>query len=330
MQPAPSPARAPTPRPSNGLGERSPYRARTGGAAPRARGTHQGWAPYAFLSPYVLLTSVFFLVPFFNAIVLAFYETDGPRARVFVGLGNFRFLLTDPMFYKALENTTVFALASVFLQLPLSLGLALLLNSSEGRFKNLFRLILFSPNLVGQIFVGILFSVLFTPRYGLINRTLQALFHWGLEERWLSNPALVMPALVLTSLWVWVGFNMVYFLAALQSVDKTLEEAARIDGAGPWGVFWHVTLPSMRHVVVFVVITCIIGSYQLFELPLALLNTTDGFGPDNSGVTLITYLYEMAFRSGDLGLGAAIGWIVTLIIFGISLVQLKASRVLED
>jgi len=294
------------------------------------RAVHRGWAPYWFLAPYLVLTAAFFLVPFFNAIALAFYETNGPRTRVFVGLANFRFLFADPMFYKALENTTIFALASVFLQLPLSLGLALILNSSETRFKSFFRLILFSPNLVGQIFVGILFSVLFTPRYGLINRSVQALFHWGLEERWLTNPALVMPALVATSLWVWVGFNMVYFLAALQSVDKTLEEAARIDGAGGWSVFWHVTLPSMRHVVVFVVITCIIGSYQLFELPLALLNTTDGFGPDNSGLTLITYLYEMAFRSGDLGLGAAIGWVVTLIIFAISIVQIRASRILED
>ena len=291
---------------------------------------YRGWAPYAFLAPYVLLTGVFFLVPFVNAVVLAFYETNGPRARVFVGLDNFRFLLHDPMFFRALGNTTVFALASVFLQLPLSLGLALLLNTGNTRLKSVFRLILFSPNLVGQIFVGILFSVLFTPRFGLINTTFQALFHWGLEERWLTNASLVMPALVLTSLWVWTGFNMVYFLAALQGVDKTLEEAARIDGANAWQVFWHVTLPSIRHVVVFVVIMCVIGSYQLFELPLALLNASDGFGPDNSGLTLITYLYEMAFRSGDLGLGAAVGWIVTLIIFAISVVQLRVSRILED
>jgi ABC-type sugar transport system permease subunit len=318
-----SAANAESSRPAVGRGARAK-------ASPGIRVLHRGWAPYAFLSPYLILTSVFFVVPFVNAIVLAFYETNGPRARVFVGLANFRFLLSDPMFYRALENTTVFAFASVFLQLPISLGLALLLNSGETRMKNVFRLILFSPNLVGQIFVGILFSVLFTPRYGLINRTSQALFHWGLEERWLTNPNLVMPALVLTSLWAWVGFNMIYFLAALQSVDKTLEEAARIDGADGWRVFWHVTLPSIRHVVVFVVIMCVIGSYQLFELPLALLNTSDGFGPDNSGLTLITYLYEMAFRSGDLGLGAAVGWIVALIIFAISLVQIRFSRILDD
>jgi ABC-type sugar transport system permease subunit len=291
---------------------------------------HQAWAPYVFLSPYILLSAVFFVIPFGGAAVLAFYETNGPRARVFVGLANFRFLLHDPMFYKALGNTTTFACASVLLQLPLSMALALLLNSSEGRLKGFFRLILFSPNLVGQIFVGILFSVLFAPRYGLINRTLQALLHWGLEERWLTNPTLVMPAIILASLWVWVGFNMVYFLAALQGVDKTLEEAARIDGANVWQVFRHVTLPAIRHVVVFVVITSVIGSYQLFELPLALLNSSNGRGPANSGLTLITYLNELAFESGDLGLGAALGWMVAIIIFGVSIVQIRVSRIMED
>jgi ABC-type sugar transport system permease subunit len=210
------------------------------------------------------------------------------------------------------------------------MGLAILLNQGNSRLKGFFRLVLFSPNLVGQIFVGILFSVLFTPRYGLINRTVQGLVNWGLEERWLSNPVLVMPAIILTSLWLWVGFNMVYFLAALQSVDKSLEEAARIDGANAWQVFWHVTLPSMRHVVVFVVIMSIIGSYQLFELPMALLSSTNGYGPDNSGLTVITYLNEVAFRSGDLGLGSAVGWVVALIIFTVSLIQIRLTKVVED
>jgi len=290
----------------------------------------RGWGPYAFIAPYVALTAVFFVIPFVKAIALAFFETNGPRARVFVGLANFRFLLTDPTFYRALANTTVFACASVFIQLPLSMGLALLLNSSKGRLRGALRLILFSPNLVGQLFVGILFSALFTPRYGLVNRAFEELFGWGLEERWLSNPWLVMPALVLTSLWVWVGFNMVYFLAALQGVDRSLEEAARIDGASEWQVFRHVTFPSMRHVIVFVVVTSVIGSYQLFELPLALLSGTDGAGPDNSGLTLITYLNNVAFRSGDLGLGSAIGWIAALIIFSISLAQIRLSRVMDD
>jgi ABC-type sugar transport system permease subunit len=299
-------------------------------AVGRSRRANAGWAPYLFLAPYVVLAAVFFVVPFVNAMVFAFYETNGPRSRVFVGLENFRFLLHDPMFYRAFRNTTVFACASVFLQLPLSMALALLLNSDKGKLRGVLRLVLFSPNLVGQLFVGILFSVLFTPRYGLINRTFQALFNRGLEEQWLSNPSLVMPAIILTSLWLWVGFNMVYFLAALQSVDRSLEEAARIDGANAWQVFRHVTLPSMRHVVVFVLVTCVMGSYQLFELPLALLSSTDGRGPDDAGLTLITYLNESAFRYGDLGLGSAVGWVVALVIFGVSIVQIRVSRIVED
>jgi ABC-type sugar transport system permease subunit len=200
-------------------------------------------APYLFIAPYLIVAVVFTVYPLFKAAVLAFYQTNGPASRAFVGIDNFRFIFSDAVFRRALWNTSVFAFCSVFVQLPLSLGLALLLNSGKSRAKAFFRLVLFSPNLVGQIFVGILFSVMFTPRYGLINRFVHALTGWGLEERWLGNPALVMPAIVLTSLWVWVGFNMIYFLAALQSVDKSLEEAARIDGASRFQVFLHVTLP---------------------------------------------------------------------------------------
>jgi ABC-type sugar transport system permease subunit len=288
------------------------------------------YIPFLFLLPYLVFALLFTVYPLINAGILAFYQTNGPASKSFVGFDNFTYLLTNEMFHTALWNTTVFALCSVFLQLPLSMGLAVLLNSSQGRAKAIVRLVLFSPNLVGQIFVGILFYVLLTPRYGLVNRIMQELIGWGLDEQWLGNPALVMPAIVLTSLWVWVGFNMIYFLAALQTVDKSLEEAARIDGANRFQVFWNVTLPSMRHVVVFVVVTSIIGSYQLFELPLALLHQSDGRGPDNAGLTVVTYLYEVGFLSGDLGLGSAVGWMVALIIFALSMLQIKVSRVGED
>ena len=294
---------------------------------------YKGKAPYVFLVPYLTLTAVFFVYPFLRAVALAFYQTNGPRSKVFVGFDNFVFLFHDTRFHNALGNTLAYTCCSIFLQLPLALGLALLLNSGtsklEQRLKGFFRLILFSPNLVGPIFVGVLFGVLLTPRYGLVNRTLHALVGWGLEQRWVDNPTMVMPALVLTSLWLYVGFNMVYFLAALQSVDKELEQAARIDGANAWQVFWNVTLPSIRHVVVFVVILSTVGSFNLFELPLAMLNGTNGFGPDDSGLTVITYLNEIAYRSGDLGLGSAVGWIVALLIMSFSFVQYRVSKASE-
>jgi ABC-type sugar transport system permease subunit len=294
----------------------------TGAGGVRSRST-----PWLFLGPYLALTCVFFIYPFFNAIWLAFHQTNGPTRAVFVGSDNFRFVLSDPDFHTAVWNTTIFAFFSIFLQLPLSLGLALLLNRGDSRVRNVFRLILFSPQLVGSVFVGILFGMLFTPRFGLFNRLIQALIGWGLEERWLANPSLVMPALVIVALWMWVGFNMIYFLAALQNVDQSLVEAAKIDGAGSWSIFWHVTLPSIKPVAIFVVVMSTIGSYQLFELPYTLLQ---GFGPKNSGLTIVGYLYNTAFNAGDLGTGAAVGWILGLIIFTISTIQVKLSRATED
>lgn len=281
--------------------------------------------PYLFLLPYLLVTAVFFLYPLIYATILAFFQTAGPTRRQFVGLENFTFVLADPDFHRALFNTCIFAIASICLQLPLSLGLAMLLNTKGDRLKGVFRLIIFAPNLVGQVFVGILFAMLFTPRYGMFNQAIQLLVGWGIDERWLEDPSLVMPGIIIASLWLYVGFNMIYFLAALQNVDQSLIEAARIDGAGPFQIFWNVTRPAITPVATFVVVTSTIGSFQLFELPFILLQATSGVGPNNSGLTIVSYLYGYAFNSGDLGTAAAIGWILTFIILIISLVQIRLS-----
>lgn len=279
-------------------------------------------APYLFLAPYFLTTALFFLLPLTYATVLAFYRTSGPRARAWVGMENFRFVLGDSDFHKALINTSVFCVASLAIQLPLSLGLAMLLNAGEGRTKAFFRLAIFSPNLVGQVFVGIMFSILFTPRYGMFNIGMQKVFGWGLEQRWLGDPSLIMPAIIIASLWMYVGFNMIYFLAALQNVDKNLVEAATIDGAGPLQIFRNVTLPAIMPVATFVIVTSTIGSFQLFELPYVLLGT--GYpGPNSAGLTVVGYLYTYAFSNGDLGTGAATGWIITFIVFTLSLIQVR-------
>jgi ABC-type sugar transport system permease subunit len=290
------------------------------------------FAPYFFLLPYFLVTLVFFLYPLIRATILAFYQTNGPARRAFVGWSNFTFVLHDPDFHTALKNTTIFAAFSIGLQLPLSLGLAMLLNTKSGRFKGFFRLAIFAPNLVGQVFVGILFSMLFTPRYGLFNRFLQALVGWGLEQQWLGDPKLVMPAIILASLWMYVGFNMIYFLAALQNVDQGLVDAAKIDGAGPFNIFWNVTVPAIIPVGTFVVVTSTIGSYQLFELPYTLLQNYDaGYGPQDSGLTIVGYLYRYAFDGGDLGTAAAVGWLLTFLILIVSLIQIRiTSRIGSD
>ncbi len=278
-------------------------------------------APYLFVAPFVVVFCVFGLYPLVKSLWLSLHTTSGPTSRVFVGLGNFRFLLSDPDFHKAVWNTVVFAFFSVFLQLPLSLGLALLLNRRRLWGRNFFRLVFFSPHLVGMVFVAVIFMVILQPQFGLLNKVLNWLFDTPLDTKWLGNRSLVMPALVLTSLWMYVGFNMIYFLAALQAVNQDLYDAARVDGANVWQQFRHVTLPSIKPVAVFVVVLSTIGSFQLFELPYLLLNNSGG--PENSGLTIVMYLYQNGFETGDLGYASAIGWTLAIVVLVVSLVQMK-------
>jgi ABC-type sugar transport system permease subunit len=279
----------------------------------------QRLAPYIFVSPFVLLFCVFGVYPIFKSLYLAFHTTNGPRSVVFTGLQNFAFLLQDPDFYTALKNTTTFTFYSVFLQLPLSLGLAMLLNCEWLRGRNVFRFIFFSPYLLGQVFVAVLGGIILAPRFGLLPLVIYKLTGAGLDTKLLGDPDWVMTSIVCISLWMYVGFNCIYFLAALQSVDKELYEAAAVDGAGYWSQFFNVTIPSIKPVILFVVIMSTIGSFQLFELPYTLLNNSAG--PNKSGLTIVMYLYQRGFEIGNLGYASTIGWTLALIVMSISLVQ---------
>lgn len=286
----------------------------------------QRLAPYLFVSPFLVLFCTFGIYPIVKSLYLAFHTTNGPRSVVFTGLDNFRFLLQDPDFYAAVYNTAVFAFFSVFLQLPLSLGLALLLNARWLRARDTFRFVFFSPNLVGQVFVGVLASVIFVPRFGLVPRFL----HWALavnqDVKLLGDPSLVMPALVGTALWMYVGFNCIYFLAALQAVDRELYEAAAVDGANSWQQFLHVTVPAIKPVALIVVIMSTLGSFQLFELPFTMMG---GPGPNKAGLTIVMYLYQRGFDIGNLGYASTIGWTLALLVLVISLVQVRLSGALR-
>lgn len=283
----------------------------------------QKYAPYFFVAPFMILFCVFGIYPIFKSLYLAFHTTNGPRSIVFTGLDNFAFLLQDPDFYTALKNTATFAFFSVFLQLPLALGLALLLNSTWLKGRDTFRFIFFAPNLVGQTFVGFLGTVIFTPRFGLFPKFLNAVAGVDPDIKWLGDENYVMPTMVLISLWMYVGYNCIYFLAALQSVDRELHEAAEVDGANAVDRFWHVTVPAIKPVVLIVVIMSTIGSFQLFELPFNLLNGTSG--PNKSGLTLVMYLYQRGFEVGNLGYASTIGWTLALIVIAIGMVQKKIS-----
>ena len=283
----------------------------------QASTSHPRWAPYVFMAPFVLIFCTFMIYPLAQSIVLAMQQTFGPQTAVFVGLKNFRDLISDRLFWIALRNTFVFAVASVVIQLPLSLGLAMLLNRPGLHGRPVFRLIFFSPSLVGIVFVAMMFSLMFHERDGLVNASLRALIpHFPAEFAWLE--LYVMPALIIAAAWMSVGFNMLYFLAALQSVNKDSLEAADVDGANGWQKFVYVILPAIAPVTGFVTLLSLIGSFQIFELPFILLN---GPGPQNQGLTVVMYLYQYGCEIGDLGYASAIGWTLTLVLVGCTVLQ---------
>ena len=285
---------------------------------------HPRWAPWLFAAPFVVAFAVFVAWPLSQSLVLAFQQTFGPHTARWVGLENFLFMARDPLFWLALRNTALYALASVFVQMPLSLGLALLLNRPGIRGRWFFRLVLFAPSPVGLVFAAVLFALILEPRYGLLNVVLNLAFpSFNPDFPWLQTYAL--PSLILVSLWLYTGFNMVYFLAALQGVPRDLEESAVIDGAGSWQRFRYIVWPEIRPVAGFVTLLSLIGSFQLFELPWVMLDYTAG-PTDNRGLTIVIYLYQMGFQLGDLGYASAIGWVLALILIALTWAQRRLSR----
>jgi ABC-type sugar transport system permease subunit len=286
---------------------------------------HSPLIPWCFLAPFLLVFTTFTTWPLIRSLVLAFEQSFGPKTTTFVGFLNFKFLMGDPMFWTAVGNTALFTVCAVCLQIPVALGLALLLNRPDIRGKRIFRLIFFAPSIVGLSFVAILFSLLLERRVGLINSSLHALFPaWDPDFPWLQG--FVLTSMSGAILWLSAGFYMIYFLAALQNVPGELLEAASIDGAGPWQRFRHITLPEIRPVLNLITLLVIIGSLQFFELPFLVYNDTAGSGPDNRALTIVTYLYQTGFRSGDLGYASAIGWVLTLVLIGFALLQRVIAR----
>lgn len=286
------------------------------------------WAPWLFIAPFLLVFGTFIVWPLLNSLLLAFERSFGPAHTSFVGLANFRVLLTDPLFWNAARNTLLFALGSLFVQLPLSLGLALLLNRPRLRGRAIYRLIFFAPSLVGLVFAGLIFSFAFEKR-GFVSRMLHAVFPaFDPDFPWLQDHAL--GTIVLAALWLYVGFNMIYFLAALQNVPQELLDAASIDGADRWQRFRHVIVPEILPVGSFVVLLSVIGSLQLFELPWVMLTNNTYAVPDERGTTIVVYLYQMGFISLDLGYASAIGWVLALVLMAIAVGQRLLLRAREE
>lgn len=280
------------------------------------------WAPYFFIAPFFVLFGLFFGLPTLRSLQMSFYTERGvDTSASFTGIDNYATLVADPTFYKALVNTSYYALGSILVIVPLALSLALLLRTKGLVLREFFRLSFFLPNAISGIVVAVVFRLVFDEQYGLLNNWL--LSPLGLPKvAWLTDPNFIMPSIILLGVWQFTGINAIYFMVGLQNQDPGIHEAAVVDGAGPWQRFRYITLPLLRPTTVFVVTFAIIGSYQLFAQPVALVG--EGGGPDRAGLTLTMYLYETAFTNLDLGYGAAIGYGITVIIVVLSIFQMWA------
>lgn len=285
-------------------------------------------APYIFISPFFIGYGVFFLYPVLWALYLSFFQKNGVMTpATFVGFRNYVDLLGDPLFIRALINTTYYALASILLIVPAAIILALVLNRPVLHFREFFRLIFFTPNLTSGVVIAIIFGLVFEEQYGLLNNYILAPL--GLPNiRWRRDPIFIMPAIIIMGLWHYTGVNALYFLAGLQNISPEVREAARMDGANSWQLFRFITLPLLRPTLIFVLTFAIIGSYNLFGEPTLLVGVEGG--PRNSGLFMTMYLYLTGFRLLKLGYAAAIGYALTLIIIVISALQLKLLGVFRE
>lgn len=287
------------------------------GAGPR-----QDWSAYAFISPAVLLFCVFVVGPFLYAILLAFYSWDLFTPREFIGLQNFRDMLDDPLLYKALKNTFVFALASVITHIVGGFLLAFGVNGLKNRYLSYFvRTSLFFPFVISWAAVALLWRFVLSPSFGLVSYYSEKL---GFEAPdWFNDPTWTMPAIIGIDWWHTIGFTFIIMLAGLQAVPQELVEAAKTDGANGWRILWNVTLPMMSPTIFFTAVITFLGAFQIFD-PMQII--TPNGGPDDSTLTIVMYLYQTGFRRFTIGYAAAVSILMFVVMMVVTLVQFRLSR----
>jgi len=275
---------------------------------------------YLFLAPGLLLFAVFRLYPLLEGLRLSFTNARlGRPVYQFVGLANYLRLTEDSRFQVSLLNTAVYTVASTVPILAVPLALAIALN--RGRLRTVLRSVFFFPFTLSVVTVGLAWLWLLDPVVGPFNYYLRAL---GVPARsWLADPNTAMAAIIVTTVWWVTGYYLVIYLAGLQDIPRDLYEAAALDGAGGWRAFWAITLPLLRPVILFVVVTHVIGSFQLFGQVFVLT----GGGPGDATRTVVQHLYETAFANFfQFGAASAMAWVLFAIIMVFSVVQFRLLR----
>ena len=279
--------------------------------------------PYIFIAPNVVVFAVFMFLPILLAFYISLNEWTLIGFPTFVGFGNYLDMLEDSEFLRAFYNTGIYTLGTVPTSIALGLVVALGLNRKlPGR--TLLRSIFFVPVIISLVAVALIAAWIFNDNYGIINAALSAV---GIGDvPWLSSARWAMTSLIIATLWIRLGFNMVIYLAALQSIPTELYDAARVDGASGWRRFRHITWPLLGPTTFLLVIINIIYSLHVFDL----IYVMTGGGPGFSTTVLVQYIYQMAFTEGQMGYASAIGVVLYLLLLIFTVFQWRVTRQSEN
>lgn len=292
-------------------------------------------APYLLISPFLVLFLVFGLFPILFSFYLMFHTWDpvqGLDSMTWAGLDNISFAVEDPLVWTSLYNTLWLAVASGMPQHLVAIPLAYLINEKLGSWRNAAMGVYFLPYITSTVAIAIMFSTLFSTDYGAVNALLQGLAQssWlaGVLPQsnidWLGSPETIKPVVALVVFWRYVGFNVILYVAAMQSIPRDLYEAARMDGANGLRIFWFITLPQLKPMMFFGVTLTVIGGLQLFEEPFILTGGKGGM--EYAGMTTAMYMYRTAFDFNDFGLASAISWMLFVVILVLTIVTNRAFK----
>lgn len=282
-------------------------------------------AAWSFVAPALIAIALFLAMPVLAALLLSLTDFDiyalaDTRNLRIVWLDNYLRLFESPLFWRAMANTMWFVLIGTPLTIAVSLAAALLLNSRIVRLRSIWRVALFAPYVTTLVATAVVWRYLLHTRYGAINAGLGELGVPAID--WLGDPNWALPAILMFVIWKTFGYNMLIFLAVLQTVPEELYDAARVDGASPWRRFQHVTLPAIGPALVLVSIVSMASFFQLFAEPYVM---TQG-GPSQRTVTILYFMYEEGFKWWNLGSASAVAFVLFLCIFAVALLQLAVSR----
>jgi raffinose/stachyose/melibiose transport system permease protein len=292
----------------------------------------RGWlhgraTPYLYLLPALAIYAVFVLLPVGEAFRLSLFRWDRMEAAFrFVGAANFGKLIRDRVFWRALLNNGALLGLSLAIQLPLALGLAVLL-SYPIRARAFFRTVFFAPMVMPSVAIALLWSYVYLPQRGLLD-TLIGVFESGFWHDWLSHPSTAMLCVFLTICWRYTGFHMVLYMAGIATIPEELYEAARLDGASEWQAFRHVTLPMLRPVIAVSAALSIIGSLKYFDLVYMMA----AGAPEDYRELMATYIYRLAFEDNQqlYGYGSAVAVVLFVIAFAAGALVMRRRKRAEN